>query len=89
MSSLSFTDWANLINTSKTNNKVNQDKTFLGEINVKNLEIINKNFNNVNINFSSSNSNKDWNIVFDSEKIKGEARYKKKSIDKDDYLSKF
>ncbi len=29
-----------------------------------------KNFNNVNINFSSSNSNKDWNIVFDSEKIK-------------------
>ena len=86
MNSLSFTDWANLINTSKTNNKVNQDKTFLGKINVKNLEIINKNFNNVNINFSSSNSNKDWNIVFDSEKIKGEARYKKKSIDKNDYL---
>jgi uncharacterized protein YhdP len=87
MNSLIFTDWANLINTSKTNNKVNQDKTFLGKINVNNLEIINKNFNNVNINFASSNSNKDWNIVFDSEKIKGEARYKKKSIDKNDYLS--
>ena len=86
MNSLSLTDWANLINTSKTNNKVNQDKTFLGKINVKNLEIINKNFNNVNVNFSSSNSNNDWNIIFDSEKIKGEARYKKKSIDKNDYL---
>ena len=44
MNSLSFTDWANLINTPKTNNKVNHDKTFLGKINVKNLEIINKNF---------------------------------------------
>ncbi len=86
MNNLIFTDWANFINTSKTNNEVNQDKTFLGKINVKNLEIINKNFNNVNINFASSNSNKDWNIVFDSEKIKGEARYKKKSIDKNDYL---
>ena len=86
MNSLIFTDWANFINTSKTNNKVNQGKTFLGKINVKNLEIINKNFNDVDINFSSSNSNKDWNILFDSEKIRGEAWYKKKFINKNDYL---
>lgn len=75
-----------MINTPRTNNRVNQDKNFLGKINVENLEIINKNFNNVNINFSSSNNNKDWNIIFDGEKIKGEAKYKKKSIDKNDYL---
>ena len=84
---LFFGDWANLINTSKTEkNKSEQEKIILGEISVGNLEIVNKNFKDIDINFTNSKIGKDWSIAFNGEEIKGEVSYTKKSKNKNDHL---
>jgi len=87
INNLSFSDWASLTNTSKTEeNNLEQKKIILGEISVKNLEIVNKIFNDIDINFTNSKTNGDWNIIFDGEEIKGTASYTKRSKNKNDYL---
>jgi len=84
---LSFTDWGNLLNTSKNiENEKKQEKILLGKIFVGNLEILNKNFKEVSIDFTNSKINKDWYIIFDGKEINGEASYIKKSKGKNDYL---
>ena len=87
INNLSFSDWVSLVNTSKNEeNSLEQKKIILGEISVKNIEIVNKIFNDIDINFTNSKINEDWNIFFDGEQIKGTATYTKKSENKNDYL---
>ena len=67
-------------------NRSEQEKIILGEINVENLEIVNKSFRNVDINFTNSRIDQNWNIDFNGEEINGEVKYTKKSINKNGNL---
>ncbi len=85
---LNLSEWISLFNPGEVsqyrNNKSDKSQTITGDIYVRDLRMIDNNFNDVNINLS--NPPEGWKIIFDSEQIKGQAQFVKADKNHTDHL---
>jgi len=77
LAQLNVSEWMDLINSGKDSRARGENsskpKTITGDFYVRELRMINNDFNDVNINLS--NPPDGWNILFDSAEIKGQTQY--------------
>jgi uncharacterized protein (TIGR02099 family) len=85
---LNLSEWIELINLKKLvlsqKSNTSQSQTISGDIHVRELRMIDNNFNNVYINLG--NPHQDWELIFDGEEIRGQAQFVKAENNKNDRL---
>jgi len=74
---INVTDWVDFFNLEKIsvpqNNKTSMQKTISGNVYTKSFKMLGNEFSNVNINLSKPASG--WQILFDSEELKGQTNF--------------